>query len=280
MNTQKRIAAIHDISGIGKCSLTVALPIISAAGMEAAVIPTAVLSTHTGGISGYTYRDLSDDIVPFAEHWKSLNLKFDAIYTGFLGSTEQVDKVIEIIDMLKSDDTLVIVDPVMGDHGKLYSTFESSFPNEMKRLCQKADILTPNITEGCLLCGIDYRSLSHTKEAANMLHFDLNKICSGDIVITGVEKENSVGAVYYEKSGASHEAYRPQVEGIYHGTGDVFTSVLTAAVVSGQQKKNAIDIAVEFTEKAIERTRKAGTDTRFGVQFERELPYLINRLGL
>ncbi|MGN1320016.1 MAG: hypothetical protein ACI4U6_02745, partial [Acutalibacteraceae bacterium] len=128
---QKRVAAIHDISCFGKCSLTVALPIISAAGIECAGIPTAVLSTHTGDFSGYTFRDLTEDILPIANHWKKENLTFDAIYTGYLGSIEQIELVSSAIDIIGGDNTLLIVDPVMADHGRLYGGFSNNFPKEM-----------------------------------------------------------------------------------------------------------------------------------------------------
>ena len=154
---QKRIVAIHDISCVGRCSLTVALPVISAAGVEVSVIPTAVLSTHTGGFYGYTYRDLSDDILPIAGHWQSLGLQFDAFYTGFLGSYRQLDIIAELFERFKRTDNLMVVDPVMADHGQLYKVYDSSFPIGMRKLCKKADILVPNITEACLLTDTPYR---------------------------------------------------------------------------------------------------------------------------
>ena len=147
----KRVAAIHDISGFGKCSLTVALPIISAAGIETSVIPTAVLSTHTGGFTGFTYRDLTEDIMPIVDHWKTLDITFDGIYTGFLGSFEQVHLIEQTIDKLKTEKTVVVIDPVMADNGELYAIFSKEFPKEMAKLCKKADLLIPNLTEASLL---------------------------------------------------------------------------------------------------------------------------------
>ena len=142
MNRQKRIAAIHDVSCFGKCSLTVALPIISAAGIEVSVIPTAVLSTHTGGFTGYTFRDLTEDIMPTAEHWKSIGIGFDAIYTGYVGSIKQIEILEEVFELLRRDETKIIVDPVMADNGVLYKNFTPDFPGSMKRLAQKADAHT------------------------------------------------------------------------------------------------------------------------------------------
>ena len=153
MERLKRAAAIHDISGFGKCSLTVALPIISAMGIEVSVIPTAVLSTHTGGFTGFTYRDLTGDMRPIAEHWNSLGIKFDAIYSGFLGSVEQIDIVTDFIDDFKEKDTVVLVDPAMADGGKMYTVFDMDFAKQMTRLCAKADIIVPNFTEAAFMLG-------------------------------------------------------------------------------------------------------------------------------
>ena len=174
MMRQKRVCAIHDISCFGKCSLTVALPIISSAGIEVSVVPTIILSTHTGGITGYTRRDLSGDILPIISHWQSLNLTFDAIYTGYLGSFEQLDIVSEVIARLRSDENLIIVDPVMADNGRLYTGFSEDFPSGMLKLVQKADIIVPNITEATLL----WESLHegpYTKEYINKLLTGLAK---------------------------------------------------------------------------------------------------------
>ena len=158
MNRQLRCAAIHDISCFGKCSLTVALPVLSAAGIECCCIPTAILSTHTGGFRGYTYRDLTDDMVPVARHWRSEKIKFDAFYTGYLGSPAQVEIVRKILRMLDGNgDALRLIDPVMGDHGRLYNGFAPDFPILMRELVREADVICPNITEAALLTDLEYR---------------------------------------------------------------------------------------------------------------------------
>ena len=148
---QKRVAAIHDISCLGRCSLTVALPIISAAGIECSVLPTAVLSTHTGGFTGFTYRDLTDDILPIADHWRELGIGFDALYTGFLGSFGQIAIVSELFERFKTDENIVLVDPVMADNGELYKIFPPDFPSGMRKLCEQATVIIPNITEAISL---------------------------------------------------------------------------------------------------------------------------------
>ena len=156
MENQKRLVAINDISGFGKCSLTVALPIISAAGIETICMPTAVLSTHTGGFTGYTYRDLTCDMPDISAHWKSIDLKPDAIYSGFLGSFDQIDIVKKFAEDFKRDDNLFIADPCMADHGKMYTLFDKKFAKAMVSLCAKADIILPNITEACFMAGEEF----------------------------------------------------------------------------------------------------------------------------
>lgn len=269
MNRQKRVAAIHDISCFGKCSLTVALPIISAAGIETSVIPTAVLSTHTGGFSGYTFRDLTDDILPVAEHWKGLGLNFDAVYTGYLGSFKQLELVSEIIGLLKAPETHIIVDPVMADNGRLYSSFPENFPEGMKKLCALADVVVPNITEASLLLGLPYVEGPYTREYIEGLLRGLLGLGSKAAVLTGVSfEEGLLGAACIDVSGSISYAFTERIEGSYHGTGDVFASALTAALLKSLRLEKAIKIAAEFTVAAIKRTRAAGTDIRYGVNFE------------
>ncbi len=282
MQRQKRVAAIHDISGFGKCSLTVALPIISAAGIETAVIPTAVLSTHTGGFTGFTYRDLTSDLRPFAKHWQSLNLAFDAIYTGFLGSFEQLEIVSEIFDKLKSPKTLILIDPVMADNGKLYSIFPNDFPEGMRKLCAKADIIIPNITEATLLLGEPYKEGAYTKEYINDLLHKLSDIGANKIVLTGVYFDNKqLGAATFDRTtGEISYILANRIEGYYHGTGDVFGSALLSALLNDFPLAEATRIAVDFTVGSIKRTAEAGTDIRFGVDFERGIAGFLKDLKL
>lgn len=280
MDRQKRVAAIHDISGFGKCSLTVALPIISAAGIEVSVMPTAVLSTHTGGFTGFTYRDLTEDLKPFSRHWKSLGLEFDAIYSGFLGSFEQLDIVSGIFDELKTKDTIIIVDPVMADNGEMYKVFSRSFAAGMKGLCAKADIITPNITEACFMLDMPYKEPPYSHEYIEEMLRGLSRIGPSKVVLTGVcFDEHELGAACYDAKKDSVEyALSNRVSGYYHGTGDVFASALISAVLSGKQLRYAAQIAAEFTSAAIKRTKEAGTDVRFGVNFEAGLGEFIRAL--
>lgn len=277
---QKRVAAIHDISCFGKCSLTVALPIISAAGIETAVIPTAVLSTHTGGFKGYTVRDLSEDIVPVARHWNSENITVDAVYTGYLCSKQQIYLVLEAARLISREDTLLITDPVMADNGKLYKGFDPDYPKYMTELCANADIITPNITEAALMLGVNYREGPYTEDYINSLLEGIYLKTHAKIVLTGVYYDNRrIGAAVFDGEKKEY-VFSERINESYHGTGDVFASTLTAALLNGRSLKAAAQIAVNFTCACIKRTAENDTDMRYGVNFESQIPNLIKYLEL
>ncbi len=282
MTEQKRVVAIHDISGFGRCSLTVALPILSAAGIETAALPTAVLSTHTGGISGYTYRDLTADIRPFTEHWSTLGLQFDAMYSGFLGSFEQLELVGEFFERFKTEDNVILVDPVMADNGQMYKIFSPEFAKGMAGLCRYADILVPNITEACFLLDETYVEGPYTKAYIENLLKKLTQLGPNKIVLTGAFfDEHNLGAATYDKStGSIDYVFAPRIPGYFHGTGDVFGSALLAAYLNGFSLSDSAGIAVRYTTGSINRTYLAGTDIRFGVDFERGIPDLLKELKL
>ncbi len=275
---QKRVAAIHDISCFGKCSLTVALPLISAAGIEVAVIPTAILSTHTGGFSGYTFRDLSDDIMPISRHWRQSGVEVDAIYSGYLGSKRQVELVIEAAEILKNKQTLMIVDPVMADNGVLYGGFPPDFPKEMVKLCKKADIITPNITEAAMLLGVPFMEAPHTKEYIENLISGLYELTNAKIVLTGVCFDKSKMGAAVLDGGEIEYVFSERIDAMYHGTGDVFASALTAALVRGKSLEAATRIAVDFTCLAISHTLKNHPDMHYSVAFEEILLFLMKAL--
>ncbi|HHT17136.1 MAG TPA: pyridoxamine kinase [Papillibacter sp.] len=270
MSVQKRVAAVHDLSCVGKCSLTAALPVLSAAGIEACPVPTAVLSTHTGDIAGFTYHDMTEQILPIINHWLSLGLTFDAIYTGYLGSFRQLDIVSEVIDKLRTPENLVIVDPVMADNGKLYTGFTKDFPAGMRALCKKADIIVPNITEACFLLDIPYHHGPYDDAFIGTLLHGLAELGPKQIVLTGVYPDDGrYGAACYDTlTDRIDYALTGRIDGIYHGTGDLFASALTAALLNGRTLPDAAFIAAEFIFESIERTKAAGTDVRFGVNFE------------
>jgi len=279
---QKRVAAIHDLSGFGKCSLTVALPILSAAGIETSALPTAILSTHTGGISGYTYHDLTEDMRPVMKHWKSLDIKFDAIYTGFLGSFEQLDIVKEFFDAFRQEDNLILVDPVMGDNGELYTVFTREFAAGMRMLCQKADIIVPNLAEAALLLDEPFHPGPYTHAYIESLLRKLGALGPQKVVLTGVYfKEDELGAATYDRTTDTIDyVFTQKIPGYYHGTGDVFASALLSALLNDFSLIDAAAIAVHFTTDSIRRTYKAKTDYRFGVNFEQSFPDFLKELKL
>ena len=280
MPSQKRIAVIQDLTGFGKCSLTVALPLLSSAGVEACPIPTAVLSTHTGGLDGFTYRDLTEDLYAFGNHWKSLGIHFDAIYTGFLASPQQISVVSSVIEMLKTEDTLVIADPCMADNGKLYRVFTPEMAHKIGTLCRKADVIVPNITEACMLLGWEYQPGPYSEKWIQELLHGLQEQESKNIVLTGVYwEEQRLGAACCDQKGKIQYVFTPKVKGHFHGTGDIFASVLSGSLLNGQSLLESARIAADFTYDAVLRTSRAGTDPRYGVQFEPGIPRLIRRLS-
>lgn len=278
----QRVAAIHDISGFGKCSMTVVLPILSAAGIEVVCMPTAVLSTHTGGFEGFTYRDLTEDLPAITEHWKSLDLHFSSIYSGFLGSPEQVDIVSNFMDTFNSDNTLVYVDPVMADEGELYSVFDDHMVDKMRELCEKADLLLPNITEACFLLKQPYQHGPYTRDYIEKLVRGLSDMGPEKVVLTGVYFDNEkLGAACYDRAEDKVEyAFSKKVPGQFHGTGDIFGSFCLAALLNGKSLLDSTQFAVDLTTDCILRTVARETKRREGVDFEGVLPEMMKRLEL
>lgn len=278
MMDQIKGLAINDISCVGRCSLTVALPIISAMGIECSILPTAVLSTHTGGFSGYTFLDLDNQISPIAKHWKSLDRKYDFIYSGFLCSKEQVDLVKDVIEKFKTNDNIVIVDPAMADNGRLYGLFDMNFVEKMKDLCKMADVIVPNITEACFLTGMPYIEGTQSKEYITELIYHLSKFGVDNIVLTGVSfDDETIGVATYNVSHDEFRYYvREKINGYYHGTGDIFASVLSGALAKKMDLLDSAKLAVDFTVESIIETRKIDNyDEKYGVCFEKVLPKLM-----
>lgn len=268
-------AAIHDLSGVGKCSLTVALPVLSACGVETACMPTAVLSTHTGGFTGFTYRDLTEDVLPIARHWKSVGCGFSALYSGFLGSAEQTGAVAEIFRMFGGEDTLIFVDPVLGDGGRLYATITPELAAGMRELCRGADIVAPNLTEACSLLGIPYADGELGREPIENMLKGLCAMGPRMAVLTGVKAGSRQGAACYDReTGQAVLWLKEEIPGAYHGTGDLFSSILLGGLLNGMDLSLACRTAVEFTQKVIVTTREYSPDVRFGPKFEVHLPEL------
>ena len=272
----QRILTIQDISCIGQCSMTVALPILSACGIETAVLPSAVLSTHTGGFKGYTFRDLTDDMPAIAQHWKTEKLRFSAVYTGYLGSQRQINYVKEIVASLCKPEGLLIVDPAMADNGKLYVGFDDDFVAEMKTLCAEADYLLPNITEACLLTGIPYREIydhAYIEALLSALAFHPQQT----LILTGVSFDSASTGVMIYRNGTSEYYCHRKISAGCHGTGDVYASAFTGALLHGKTPCEAAKIAADFTVRCIEYTNDDPTHW-YGVKFEPILPELIRAL--
>ncbi len=272
----KKLLTIQDISCVGQCSLTVALPILSACGHETCILPSAVLSTHTGGFSGFTFRDLTDDMPAIQAHWKKENIKFDGIYTGYLGSQKQVGYVKDILQTMGTDKAVKIVDPAFADNGKLYSIFDQAYVEAMKTLCPVADILLPNITEACFLADMEYKE-NYDEEYIKNLLSSLEKLGCSTIVLTGVSYEESkTGVVVYERGKIRYYEHKRIAKGC-HGTGDVYASAFTGALMKGKDIFTAAKIAADYTVLCIEKTQDDPTHW-YGVKFETALPDLIGML--
>lgn len=273
----KKIVTIQDISCFGKCSLTVALPIISAMGIETAVIPTAVLSTHTGdGFTGYTFHDLSDDITNIAEHWKTLGLGFEAIYTGYLGSIDQVRIVSDFFDNFKTSDNFIVVDPVLGDHGKLYAGFTDEFVLQMKKLCAKADFIIPNLTEAGFLLDMPFAESYDEAYVKDVLK-RLAELGCRTPVLTGIRLDSAnEGAAAYDSATREYFfSFGKHVARRFHGTGDIFASVFTGAITLGKSVQQALDISVKYIADCIEATMPYADEVWYGSCFELCLGNLI-----
>ena len=273
----KRVLTIQDISCVGQCSLTVALPIISACGVETAVLPSAVLSTHTAGFSGFTFRDLTEDMPKIKEHWTKEDISFDAVYTGYLGSTKQIDYVIDIFESVLKKGGKTIVDPAMADNGKLYVGFDEEFVCAMAGLCAKADYVVPNITEACFLTGMEYKT-EYDREYIDTLIDKLSKIGCKNIILTGVSyKEGTTGIVVFENSEYSYYEHK-LLENSCHGTGDIYASAFVGALVRGKSAYDAARIAADFAVLCIKQTAKLDNHW-YGAAFEPVLGELISMLS-
>lgn len=272
----KRVLTIQDISCVGQCSLTVALPILSACGQETCILPSAVLSTHTMGYSFPTVRDLTADLPGIQAHWKKEHVAFDAIYTGYLGSTEQVAYVADILATMTVPGGKTIVDPAMADNGKLYPAFDMAYVEAMRGLCGAADVVLPNLTEACFLTGSEYREdydAAYVMEVVGKLHA-LGTPC---VVLTGVGYAEGETGVLISAGGSTHYYCHSKLPRSYHGTGDVYASAFVGAWVGGKSMEDAAAIAADFVCKCIENT--VGDESHwYGVKFETALPYLIKRL--
>ncbi len=274
----KRILTIQDISCLGKCSITVALPIISAMGVETTILPTAVLSTHTM-FPNFTVKDLTDQLIPITDHWKSQDVKFDAIYTGYLGSAEEIEIAERIFEEFGGEDTLIFIDPVMADNGKLYPAFDMEYAKRNAGLCSKADIIVPNITEACFMTDTEYKEVYDEAYVLELID-KLAKLGSKKVVLTGVSLSDGKTGVYGldTKTGETIIYQNDKVDASFHGTGDIFASVSVGAVTRGLSLKDAFKIAADYTADTIRATLDNPAKPWYGVDFESTIPELVDTL--
>ena len=275
----KKVLTIQDISCFGKCSITVALPIISAMGVETVILPTAVLSTHTM-FKDFTVKDLTDQLVPITDHWKKEGLKFDVIYTGYLGSAEEIEIAKKIFAEFGGDDTMIFIDPVMADNGKLYAAFDENYAKLNAGLCGTADIIVPNITEACFMTDTEYKEVYGEDYVKDLLQ-KLAGLGSKVVILTGVSLSEGKTGVYGldTRTGEYFTYQNDRVNVSYHGTGDVFSSVSVGAIARGLSMKEAFRLAADYTARTIQVTEENPENPWYGVDFEATIPELIAELG-
>ena len=277
--TTPRVAAIHDMSGFGRCSLTVAIPVLSAMGVQCCPLPTAFLSTHTGGFTGFTFLDMTEEMPKVAAHWQELDLRFHAIYSGFLASERQIGIVSDFIRTFRRSDTLVVIDPVMGDDGKAYQTYTSALCSGMAHLAELADVITPNLTEAAFLLGRPYDQLPQEEAGLQELVRELGLHGRRSVVLTGVSlSPGKTGAMCFDAKTSRTETV--QVDMIAHpllGTGDIFASVLTGALVRGDTLFSAAAQAADFVRACAVHTVAQDLPLREGVDFEPMLGLLTKQ---
>lgn len=292
----KRVLTVQDISCVGKCSLTAAIPVISAMGIEVCPLPTAILSNHTA-FSSFSFLDLTDKIPEILNEWKKQGFHFDAIYTGYLGSIKQIDLVHKILDEFAQNDTLVVIDPCMADNGKLYTGFSQDFVQQMAKLCGRANVILPNMTEACFLVNQDYDIFTHTNENITKLMEKLLSLGAKHVVLKGVDfSSDKIGVAYYSQKNNNDSRnligksiiensiddmkiyFHHRYDENFHGTGDLFASVVTGALVLKKELKEAVEIACDFIQESIECTLSNPNYNWYGVEFESALKNLPQRL--
>lgn len=272
-----KILTVQDISCVGQCSLTVALPIISACGVETCVLPSAVLSTHTAGFKGFTFRDLTDDIPSIKEHWIREGIRFDAVYTGYLGSEKQIDFVFDIINETSADGAVTVIDPAMADNGKLYPAFDMQYVEAMKKLVSIADYVLPNVTEACLLTGVEYRT-SYDRAYVDSLIAGLTSIGAKNVILTGISYREGMTGVVICENGEYQYYEHSFLSGSCHGTGDIYASAFTGALLRGKSAFESAKIAADYTVLCIKATAEEENHW-YGAKFEPVLPKLIEMLA-
>lgn len=271
----KRIASIQDFSCIGSCSQTIALPVLSTMGVECAALPTALLSAHTA-FDGFVSLDLTPQLPAIMAHWRAMHLRFDAVYTGYLASAEQVGLVGALLDGMDERPALTLIDPVMGDNGALYAGFSDSFPQAMRALCGRADVLTPNVTEACLLTGTAYSPVQDAAQTRLLLERLLELGCRA-AVLTGLRVDGDMAVAALQRDGTGTLVRTSYIPEVFHGTGDLFASTCAGALVQGAPLERAVRLAADYVALTLRRTVQAPDRRWYGVNFQETLPELMAR---
>lgn len=271
----KRIASIQDFSCIGSCSQTIALPVLSAMGVECAALPTALLSAHTA-FDGFVSLDLTPQLPAIMAHWRAMHLRFDAVYTGYLASAEQVGLVGALLDGMDERPALTLIDPVMGDNGALYAGFSDAFPQAMRALCGRADVLTPNVTEACLLTGTAYSPVQDAAQTRRLLERLLELGCRA-AVLTGLRVDGDMAVAALQRDGTGTLVRTSYIPEVFHGTGDLFASTCVGALVQGAPLERAVRLAADYVALTLRRTVQAPDRRWYGVNFQETLPELMAR---
>jgi pyridoxine kinase len=280
MKKQPRIMCVNSLSCFGKNALTIALPILSAAGCEAVPLPTVLLSSQPGGLAGYSYRELAEDMQKAAGQWQALGLKFDCIYSGFLSSKEQADIASEILDDFGRN-ALKFIDPAMADNGRMYAGKPSEFAAEMAYICRKGDIISPNITEAVFMLGEEFIEGPYERSYIEGLIFRLAKAFPAKIILlTGIYFDHEQIGTAVLENGTSEFVMGRRLSGHFHGTGDLFSAGFLGAIMRGFSAGAAAGIAGRLVSAAISATISAATDPRYGLAFEGRIPGYIKELGL
>lgn len=271
----KRLLTIQDISCVGQCSTTVALPLVSACGVECAILPSAVLSNHTGGFSSWTFADLTPELSNVEKKWIELGITFDAFYTGYVCES-QIDPILSIMETCAAPGAIRVVDPAMADNGKLYAGFADDFPSKMARLCNGADYILPNLTEAAFLVGDEPKLSGYTKDEIEFLITKLHGLGAKNVILTGVSfKSDELGSAISDGKSIEYD-FNPRIDRMSHGTGDVYASVFAGALMRGRSAKDAAALAADIVCEAI---RETASDHWYGVSFERAIPMLANAFG-
>ena len=272
----KRILSIQDISCIGKCSQTIALPVLSAMGIETSIIPTAVLSAHTM-FPGFTFRDLTDDIPDIINHWLSLDINFDGILTGYLGSARQIDMISHIYEKFRQDNTIIILDPVFADKGRMYTGFDIDYANKLGSLCSKADYIVPNITEACYLARVPYKEEYDIDFIEKIMDILVDKGAK-NVIVTSIQTNNKNGIVCRLQNEDSFSVFRDNIDAPFHGTGDLFASTFAGGLINGMTAYEAATLAVDYVNETLKATMEDNKHNWYGVNFETTIPYLTDRI--